>query len=67
MNNPNKRPPGVSPSMWIVKRANGDQHIVEKEPLGGILAWAAGQNVTIIQYNFATVLCEIKPPKGSPK
>jgi hypothetical protein len=51
------RPPSAPPTIWIVVRPNGDRHFVEKEPLEGIHAWARGQNVTVLQYEFSTVLC----------
>lgn len=50
----------VHPKIWIVVRSNGEHHLLEREPLEGIDAWAKGQDVTIIEYGFST----IRYPKG---
>lgn len=42
--------------VWIVIRSNGERFLVEREPLEGIVAWAAGQDVTVIEYTVLTVV-----------
>ena len=61
------RPPSAPATIWIVVRSNGERHFVSKEPLEGIHAWARGQNVTVIQYDFATMLYEMKPEEEPTK
>ena len=51
-----QKPPNVPGRLWIVQLATGERHFVDKEPLGGIAAWAAGQRgVTIAEYDFGRV------------
>jgi len=47
--------------IWIVVRTNGEHHLLEKEPIEGIDAWAKGQDVTVIEYGFQ----KIRFPKGA--
>jgi len=50
---------------WIVVRADGERFFVEKEPLEGILEWAKGQFVTVLEYDFGRVIYEKHPPVKS--
>lgn len=45
----------VHDKVWIVCRPNGEHHLIEKEPLEGIDAWAKGQHVTVLEYDFERV------------
>lgn len=55
--NDTKRPVSAPEQMWIVLSANAERHIIEKEPLGGIQQWAAGQKgITVIEYAFKAVV-----------
>jgi len=52
-----KRPVSAPERMWIVLSANAERHIIEKEPLGGIQQWAAGQKgITIVEYEAKAVV-----------
>lgn len=65
MNTPPK-PPNVPARVWIVQQASGERHFVDKEPIGGIAAWAAGQRgVTIAEYDFGRVAYHA--PAAQPK
>jgi hypothetical protein len=44
--------------LWIVVRPNGEHFLVEKEPLEGILGWAAGQHLVVLEYGFIGVVYE---------
>jgi len=55
----------VQPKQWIVVRADGEKFLVEKEPPAGIRAWAKGQFVTVLEYNFGGVIYEKHPPVKS--
>lgn len=61
-----KRPVSAPERMWIVLSANAERHIIEKEPIGGIQQWAAGQKgITVIEYDFRAVVyhAPVAPPK----
>lgn len=36
----------------VIFHDNGSEHVLEKEPMEGILKWAAGQNVTVHEFTF---------------
>jgi len=55
----------VQPKQWIVVRSDGERFLVEKEPLEGIHAWAKGQFVTVLEYDFGRVIYEKHPPVKS--
>jgi len=38
--------------LWIVIMPSGEQHILDKEPIGGIEEWAKGLSVTILEFRF---------------
>jgi hypothetical protein len=40
----------------MVVRPNGEHYFIEKEPLEGLLGWAAGQEVTVLEYTFTRVV-----------
>ena len=44
------------PRIWIVVGSDGQRFLVEREPLGGMAAWAAGQKVTVIEYTTPAVI-----------
>jgi len=48
----------VNLRLWIVVRPNGEHFLVEKEPLEGILGWAAGQHLVVLEYGFIGVVYE---------
>lgn len=57
-------PERVAPErkLWVVIGPDGQRHFLDREPLGGIEAWARGQNVVIDEFVFRT---RIHPkPKG---
>jgi len=45
----------VQPKVYVVVNSDGERFFVEKEPLEGIHAWAKGQFVTVLEYDFAAV------------
>jgi hypothetical protein len=48
--------------LWIVVRPSGERHFIEKEPLEGIMTWARGQEVIVLEYWFHKM---IYPRPGS--
>jgi hypothetical protein len=55
----------VQPKVYVVVRSDGERFFVEKEPLEGIQAWAKGQFVTVLEYDFRAVVYEKHPPVKS--
>lgn len=55
-------PPGVAPRIWLVIWPDGQRNYIEKEPLGGMPAWAKGVNATILEYTFGGVRMVLRPP-----
>jgi hypothetical protein len=49
----------IEPKIWIVIEPTGLRHLVDKEPLEGILVWARGQQVTVIEYSAPLI---VHPP-----
>lgn len=47
--------------MWVVIRAGGDRHPIDREPDEGIDEWARGQDVTVLEYTLTRVI------RGRPK
>ena len=46
---------GAPKKIWLVF-ANGERHLITREPLEGIAAWAKGSNATVVEYRFAEVV-----------
>ena len=61
-----KTPPGVPARLWLVIRANGERHFLDKEILGGMQAWAKGTDVTVVEYPYGSIV-HTPPPKPKKK
>lgn len=51
--------------LWIIYRPGGEHYILTKEPLGGIAAWAKGQDVSVAEYTLSRVVYQ--PPVKAAK
>lgn len=61
-----RRPVRAAERLWVVLRADGDRHFIEKELPGGILEWARGQKgITVLEYEFKGVVYDA--PVDKPK
>lgn len=47
---------GLPEQLWLVIRADGQRHFVDKEPLGGMVEWAKGTDVLVVEYKFGAVV-----------
>ena len=53
---------GLPERLWLVIRSDGQRHFVDKEPIGGMVDWAKGTDVLVVEYNFGAVV-HTPPPK----
>jgi hypothetical protein len=62
-------PPNLPDRIWLVVRANGERHFLERDVLGGLAAWAKGSDATVVEYRFTAVVHKPlpKPKKELPK
>ena len=50
-------PLGLPNRIWIVVfRSNGERHLIYKEPIEGIAAWAAGSDAIVAEYRFGALV-----------
>ncbi len=57
----NTPPPNLPPKIWVILRT-GERHLILKEPIEGITAWAKGTDATVLEYTFVAVI-HTPPPK----
>jgi hypothetical protein len=67
----NRRPANAQERIWVVLRADGERYTIDRELLGGIREWAAGQKgITILEYRFNAVVYDAPldaPPEPGKK
>lgn len=61
-------PRGAPDRLWLVVLPSGERHHIDREPEGGIQAWAQGVNATILEYRFSAVVHrQAAKPKPKPR
>lgn len=59
-------PRGLPERMWLVIWPNGERHVLQKEPMEGIVQWSKGVPATIVEYRFVAVT-HTPPKKKAPQ